>query len=55
MENLLKERVVIFWLGMVFGLSISAIIVGNDMVPRAVLENKRVYINGKFCQIKEIK
>jgi len=53
MKELLKNNLVCFWLGMGFGMSITAIIVGNNMIHKSVLSKKMVYLDGKFYYISD--
>lgn len=53
--QILKEPCVMFFLGMCLGLLITGIIVGEKMIPKALLNNKKIYIDYKYYEIKEIK
>jgi hypothetical protein len=55
MKELLNEKVFVFFLGMVFGLMITGVIVGDKMIPKALLKNKQIYMDGKMYELREMK
>lgn len=54
-KRIIKEPVVIFWLGMVFGMIITAGVFGYDIVPKSMLKKKKFYMDGKYYEIKELR
>ena len=53
--QILKEPCVMFFLGMLFGLMITGLIVGDKMIPKILLKNKKIYVDYRYYEIKEIK
>lgn len=54
MKKLLSEPVIVFWIGMVFGMSITALMVGDKMIPKAILKMNKIYIDGKYYEIRKL-
>jgi hypothetical protein len=54
-KKITQEPAFIFWLGMVFGMIITAGVFGHDVVPKSMLKKKSFYMDGKYYEIKELK
>lgn len=51
-NKMLKEPCVMFFLGMCFGLMVTGTIVGDKMIPKAILNMKKIYIDGTTYEIR---